>query len=231
MPNFFSTNIKSFVLGRRRITPGQKHALAQYSKQWCVSFNNLPLDLRHTFNSQNPVVVDIGFGMGDEVAHYALSNPNLNVLGIEVYKPGIGSLLRKIHFHNIKNLKIIEADARDVFEFMIPNDAITGVHVYFPDPWPKKKHKKRRLLQIEFLKLLELKLMANGSLEFLSDNEDYTSQVRTLVLQNTQFKKIKDDLVTDNGNRINSKFELKARATKSDVFQLSYLKTYYESNK
>jgi len=129
--------------------------------------------LEDLFNNNNPLVIEIGFGMGRATIEIAEQNPGINYLGIEVHRPGIGRLLMEIEKRGLANIRIVEGDAVDILESKISDSSVSGFHVFFPDPWPKKRHHKRRLMTRPFTDLLAAKLKPNGYIYMVSDWEDY----------------------------------------------------------
>ena len=131
------------------------------------------MDFQEVFGDKNEVTLEIGFGSGLATASIALENPGKNYLGVEVHRPGIGHLLWEIEKKNIANIRIIEYDAAGVFEKMIPSDSLAAIHVFFPDPWPKKRHRKRRLIQRPFTETMASRLRKGGYIYMVTDWEDY----------------------------------------------------------
>ncbi|GMO17578.1 MAG: tRNA (guanosine(46)-N7)-methyltransferase TrmB [Termitinemataceae bacterium] len=183
--------LKSYCLRSGRQTGAQKAAYNALYPCFCLPFSQSALNFAAVFDNANPVVCEIGFGMGSATAAIAESNPQINYLGVEVFKAGIGKLLWEIQNRMLKNIRIIEADAAQVFEFMIENESLSGIHVFFPDPWPKKRHHKRRLLQRPFTDTLAQKLKKEGYLYMVTDWEDYAqhalSELNQTVLLNNEF--------------------------------------------
>ncbi len=169
-------NIKSYVLRASRMSSGQKKAIETLSDKYCIEYKRETIDFRNYFR-QGDVCIEIGFGMGVATAEIAAKNPDMNYIGIEVHKPGVGRLLAAIEKTGLKNLMIINHDAVEVLTEMIPDNSITGVHIFFPDPWPKKKHHKRRLINTEFVSLLRKKLTPDGYIYAATDWEDYAGQM------------------------------------------------------
>jgi tRNA (guanine-N7-)-methyltransferase len=166
--------LKSYVIRAGRYTTAQKKAYETLSPDFLIPFSedNL-LDYKNIFNNTNNVYLEIGFGMGITTALIAETNPGKNYFGIEVHRPGIGRLLWEIEKRSLSNIRIIEYDAVHVTKAMIPSASIDGIHVFFPDPWPKKKHHKRRLIQRPFTETLTNCLKPNGYLYMVTDWEDY----------------------------------------------------------
>ena len=148
---FLTRHIRSFVMRRGHITASQRNTWARLNAIWGIPFVSKHIDFKELFGRDGPVILEIGFGMGETTATMARANPHWNLLGVEVYRPGVGALLGRIEKEGIKNIRIIEHDVIEVLAQMIPDESLDAVHIYFPDPWPKKRHHKRRLIQHEFL--------------------------------------------------------------------------------
>jgi tRNA (guanine-N7-)-methyltransferase len=169
--------IRSFVLRQGRMSPAQQRACDELMPRYGIAFDAQSLDYAAVFGRSAPVVLEIGFGMGETTAEIAASHPHVDFLGIEVHLPGVGALLRRIEAAGLANVRVIRHDAVEVVEAMIPADSLAGIHVYFPDPWPKKRHHKRRLLQAEFIHALAQRLGPAGYLHVATDWEDYATEV------------------------------------------------------
>jgi tRNA (guanine-N7-)-methyltransferase len=172
--------IKSYVLRAGRLSAAQKRAYEALFPRFGVPFPDpaagadaAPLDFPAIFGNANPVTAEIGFGMGMATAEIAAANADRNYLGIEVYRPGIGRLLWEIEKRGLQNIRIIEHDAVEVMEKLVPDRSLAALHVFFPDPWPKKRHHKRRLITRPFTDLLARKLAAGGYLYMVTDWADY----------------------------------------------------------
>jgi tRNA (guanine-N7-)-methyltransferase len=165
--------VHTFVLRAGRMTDAQKKAYETLSPRWCVPFNEFPINFIDVFDNVNPVTIEIGFGMGAATAIIAQNNPEKNYLGLEVHRPGVGRLLNEIEAKNLSNLYIIEHDAIEVLEKMIPDESVSAFHIFFPDPWPKKKHHKRRLVQRPRTEILAKKLAPGGYIYMATDWEPY----------------------------------------------------------
>jgi tRNA (guanine-N7-)-methyltransferase len=152
----------------------QRRSYDELSSRFCVPFTNaVPLDYASLFGSENPVTLEIGFGMGAATAGIAGQNPDKNYLAVEVYRPGIGRLLWEIEGRGLTNIRIIEHDGVEVVAGMIRDRSLAAVHLFFPDPWPKKRHHKRRLLTRPFTDLLARKLLPGAYLYMVTDWADY----------------------------------------------------------
>lgn len=165
--------IRSFVLRQGRLTPAQQRAVETLLPLYGVPYAAEPLDLDRAFGRPAPKILEIGFGMGAATAQIAAANPDKDYLGIEVHTPGVGNLLKLMEERELTNLRVIQHDAVEVLRHMIADASLDGVHIFFPDPWPKKRHHKRRLLQAEFVALLCSKLKPGGYLHFATDWEEY----------------------------------------------------------
>ncbi|MFA5467962.1 MAG: tRNA (guanosine(46)-N7)-methyltransferase TrmB [Sphaerochaetaceae bacterium] len=176
--------IKSFVLRQSRLKPAQLEALEKYSAEYVVPFGQTPLNFEDLFNNSNRVVLEIGFGMGDATLKIAQTMAQTNFLALEVYLNGFAKLLAKIGSLNLTNIKLIRFDAVEVLENMVSNHSLAGFHIFFPDPWPKKRHHKRRLMQPEFIELLCSKLAVGGYIYFITDWQEYADEVLALFAQN-----------------------------------------------
>jgi tRNA (guanine-N7-)-methyltransferase len=151
----------------------QKRSYETLGPRYFIPFSPFPPDYEGIFGNKNPLIIEIGFGMGIATAEIAGAHPEKNYLGIEVHKPGIGRLLWEIEKRHIGNIRIIEYDAVEVLAEMIPQGSVEGIHVFFPDPWPKKRHHKRRLITRPFTELLARRLRPGGYLYMVTDWADY----------------------------------------------------------
>ena len=170
--------IRSFVLRAGRTTSGQQRAIDDLGPRFLVPFQESVLDLPQTFNgSSRPKILEIGFGMGETTAKIAALRPEDDFLAIEVHPPGVGALLKLIGENNLTNLRLIRHDAVEVLEKMIAPNSLDGIHIYFADPWHKKRHHKRRLIQAEFVKLLVSRLKPGAYLHLATDWHNYAEQM------------------------------------------------------
>ena len=169
--------IRSFVLRAGRMGPGQQRALAELGPRFVLPFQPRPLDLDTVFGRHAPRVLEIGFGMGDATAQVAAAMPDKDFIGIEVHAPGVGALLKRIGEQGLTNLRIVQHDAVEVLAQMIPPRSLAGVHIWFPDPWHKKRHHKRRLVQPGFVDLLVSRLAPGGTVHCATDWQPYAEQM------------------------------------------------------
>jgi tRNA (guanine-N7-)-methyltransferase len=169
--------VRSFVLRAGRMGPGQQRALKELGPRFQLPYAPRPLDLVATFGRHAPCVLEIGFGMGDATAQVAAAQPGTDFIGIEVHAPGVGALLKRIGELELTNLRLVQHDAVEVLEAMIPAQSLAGVHIWFPDPWHKKRHHKRRLIQPAFVARLAGRLAPAGYLHCATDWRPYAEQM------------------------------------------------------
>jgi tRNA (guanine-N7-)-methyltransferase len=182
--------VRSFVLRQGRTSPAQQRALDALLPKFGVPASPAPLDFHAIFGRCAPVVLEIGFGMGETTAAIAKAHPDRDFLGIEVHGPGVGTLLNRLEAEHLTNVRVIRHDAVEVVGAMIAPATLAGVHVYFPDPWPKKRHHKRRLMKPPFVRELALRLLPGGYLHAATDWEEYARDMletfsREPLLENT----------------------------------------------
>ena len=169
--------IKSYVLRNNVLSDREKEIVLAYMREYGLFFEEGKLDPKEIYGNDNPFVIEIGFGMGDATTRIALEKRDVNFLGLEVYLMGFVKLLRDIGDNGIRNLRIMRFNAVDVLERMVEDGSVDGFHIFFPDPWPKKKHHKRRLLNDPFLRLLSSKLKKGGYIYFVTDWQEYADEV------------------------------------------------------
>jgi tRNA (guanine-N7-)-methyltransferase len=169
--------IRSFVTRAGRLSPAQARALEELGPQFCLPYQKTPLDSAAAFGREAPLILEIGFGMGGTTAAIAAAMPDRDFLGVEVHTPGVGSLLKLIGEQKLRNLRIVQHDAVEVVNHMIAPRSLAGVHVFFPDPWHKARHNKRRLLQPAFAALLASRLAPGAYQHCAPDCEDYAVQM------------------------------------------------------
>lgn len=213
----YRRRIRSFVRRTSRLSSAQEYALSHYRNNYCIELTDSCMDYESIFHNKNPVIVEIGFGMGHATIELAEKFPNYNFLGIEVHTPGVGKILDEIHKRQIENLKILQADAVDVLEQMIPQNSVAGFHIFFPDPWPKKKHHKRRLLQLEFVHKLTLRLCAGGYLYAATDWEEYAEQMLKVVSEEPLLLNPFNGFASDIDWRPKTSFERKGEAKQHQI--------------
>ncbi len=195
--------IRSYVIRKGRISDGQRRALAELWDQYGLESSDGLIDPSAQFETDQAVTIEIGFGMGDSLVQMAAEDPTRNFIGMEVHTPGIGHLLREADERGLTNLKVYSEDSIGVFEQCIPDESIACVQIFFPDPWPKKRHHKRRLIQGEFLGLILPRLKRGGILHIATDWEPYAEWIRELLHQHDGF------VFADAPVRPNTKYELR----------------------
>lgn len=170
---FSRRSIRSFVLRQGRMSEAQQRYLDTVLPRIGLAYREAPLDLDAAFGRGAPKIVEIGFGMGETTARIAAAHPENDYLGIEVHTPGVGALCKLVEEQGLGNVRIMQHDAVEVLRDMIPDGTLAGVHVFFPDPWRKKRHHKRRIIQPDFVALIASKLAPGGYLHCATDWEDY----------------------------------------------------------
>lgn len=169
--------VRSYVLRGGRLGPGQQRALSELGPRYVLPFQASPFDASAAFGRAAPLLLEIGFGMGDATAQVAARLPGHNLLGIEVHEAGVGALLKRIGEGGLRNLRLLRHDAVEVLQQMIAPGSLAGVHLWFPDPWPKKRHHKRRLVQPDFVALVASRLQPGGYLHCATDWQPYAEQM------------------------------------------------------
>lgn len=216
--------VKTYVLRAGRMTAAQEKAYKQLAPAYCIPFENKRINFVDIFGNTNPIIVEIGFGMGDATWQIAKANPNINYIGIEVHTPGVGKLLSEIQKNELKNLYIIEYDAMEVLQNMFGDNSINGFHIFFPDPWPKKKHHKRRMLQRPRTDLLAKKLSAGGYLYFVTDWLEYAEFALEQLTDTPGLKNKYDGFAEPQLWRNQTKFERKGMAADRVITEIFFEK-------
>ncbi len=173
--------IRSYVLRAGRMTPGQQRAYERCWQRWGLEHADGPLDYDAAFGRSGPAVLEIGFGMGQSLVEMAAAAPDTNFIGIEVHRPGVGRLLHSMEERGVDNIRIYCHDAVEVLRDCIPDASLDTVQIFFPDPWHKKRHHKRRLIQPEFVNQLIAKLKPGGTLHLATDWENYAGQMMEVL--------------------------------------------------
>ena len=173
--------IRSYVLRQGRVSNAQQRAYDTLLPEFGIPFAHELLDLDRVFGRRAPKILEIGFGMGETTAAIAAAHPDNDYLGIDVHTPGVGSLLKQIHARGLPNVRIVQHDAVEVLAHMIAPSTFDGVHIFFPDPWPKKRHHKRRLIQPAFVALLVERTKTGAYLHVATDWQDYAEQALAVL--------------------------------------------------
>jgi tRNA (guanine-N7-)-methyltransferase len=199
--------IRSFVLRQGRVSNAQQRAHETLLPQFGIPYAPQIVDLDRIFGRGAPKVLEIGFGMGETTAAIAALHPEIDYLGIEVHTPGVGSLLKVIAAQNLANVRIVQHDAVEVLRNMIAPDTFDAAHVFFPDPWPKKRHHKRRLIQREFIALLVERMKAGAYLHVATDWQEYAEQILAVLSAEPALANSVDGYAPRPGYRPQTKFE------------------------
>jgi tRNA (guanine-N7-)-methyltransferase len=178
--------IRSFVLRQGRVSNAQRQALETLMPEYGISFGTDLLDLAHIFSRSAPTFLEIGFGMGETTAAIAREHPENDYLAIEVHTPGVGSLLKQIKELGLTNVRVLQRDVVELLQDALPPECLAGVHIFFPDPWPKARHHKRRLIQPPFVALLCRHLKPGGYIHAATDWQDYAEQILAVFADQSQ---------------------------------------------
>jgi tRNA (guanine-N7-)-methyltransferase len=214
--------IRSYVLRQGRISPAQQRALQELHARYGVDFRDAPLDPEELFGRRSQLVLEIGSGMGETTAAIAAAHPDTDFIAVEVHAPGVGSLLRRIESLGLNNLRVVRHDAVDVLARMIADSSLAGIHLFFPDPWPKKRHYKRRLVQPEFVALAARKLAPGGTLHAATDWPDYAEQMLAVLSAEPLLENVAKGYATRPAGRPLTKFEHRGLALGHPVRDLVF---------
>lgn len=212
--------IRSFTLREGRFTKAQREAIKQLFPIYGLALDDGKLDFQQIFGRAAETILEIGFGMGDTLVAMAEQNPQKNFIGVEVFRPGIGSILQQIHAKQLKNIRIIHHDAVEVLQNYIADNSLAGVQIFFPDPWPKRRHHKRRLIQVEFIKLIQQKLKSQGFLHIATDWEDYAKHVKKILVRVEGF--IEKNI--ESFNRPITKFEQRGKKLHHQIWDMAFVR-------
>lgn len=182
--------IRSFVRREGRLTPGQQRALTDLWPKFGIPFTDGKLAFNTIFGNSNPVTLEIGFGNGESLAKMAAAAPERNFVGIEVHRPGVGNLLKQCQEQELNNVRVMTEDAVEILTSMIPDQSLDMIQIFFPDPWHKKRHHKRRLIQTEFIQLLARKQAPTARLHFATDWQEYAEHTIDVFSQSERYRKL-----------------------------------------
>ena len=217
--------IRSFVLRQGRLTPAQQRAIDDAMPIYGVTYASKRLDLDKLFGrSDSAKIVEIGFGMGETTAKIAHSQPERDFLGLEVHTPGVGSLLKQVQALQLGNVRVIQHDAVEVLNHMIEDASLDGVHIFFPDPWHKKRHHKRRLIQAGFVALLCRKLKPGAYLHVATDWQEYAKWVLEVLNAETALANTAQDYAPKPDYRPLTKFEQRGLKLGHGVWDLVFIR-------
>jgi tRNA (guanine-N7-)-methyltransferase len=217
--------IRSYVLRQGRFSPGQQRAYEEQLPRFGVPYAAAPLDWDALFGSKVPLIAEIGSGMGETTARIAAAHPGNGYLAIEVHTPGVGSLLKQLAEQGLTNVRIIQHDAVEVLRDMVPAGALAGVHVFFPDPWPKKRHHKRRLIQAPFAALLATRLAPGGYLHVATDWQEYAEHILQVLCATPGLANTAADFVPRPASRPETKFERRGVGLGHGVWDIFFRRT------
>lgn len=218
--------IRSFVLRQGRLTTAQQNALDNYWQYYGVDFSESPLDLAALFRRKALITLEIGFGDGDSLLEQAINYPERDFIGIEVHRPGVGHLLNRIHQENISNLLVMRHDAVDVLNHQIPESSLDCVQLFFPDPWHKRKHQKRRILQNLFIVTIRKKLKTGGKFHMATDWQHYAEHMLKEMESAEGFSNAagKGNFAAHKKTRPQTKFERRGLKLGHEVWDLVFTK-------
>ncbi|WP_273021247.1 tRNA (guanosine(46)-N7)-methyltransferase TrmB [Rheinheimera sp.] len=222
----YMRKIRSFVLREGRLTKGQQHALDTYWPDYGLQYQSSALQLADVFGRSSAVVLEIGFGMGKSLVQMAKEAPEKDFIGIEVHRPGVGACLSDAVAQQVKNLRVFEHDAVEVLEDTIADNSLDTVQLFFPDPWHKKRHHKRRIVQPEFVQLLRRKLKPGGVFHMATDWENYAGHMLEVMQAAEGFSNLSADntYVERPEHRPLTKFEQRGQRLGHGVWDLMYKK-------
>jgi len=216
--------IRSFVLRQGRVSKAQRNAHAALLPVYGVPFSPAALDLGRLFGRAAPKILEIGFGMGETTAAIAREHPENDYLGIEVHTPGVGSLLKRIADLHLENVRVVQHDAVEVLQHMIAPAVLAGVHLFFPDPWPKKRHHKRRLIQPPFVALLASRMKPGATVHTCTDWEEYAQQMLQVLSADRALENTASGYAERPDTRPETKFERRGLDLGHRVWDLVFRK-------
>ena len=214
--------IRSFVTRAGRMGPGQARALAELGPRFVLPYSASPVDFAAVFDRVAPRVIEIGFGMGDATARIAQAQPGTDFVGVEVHEPGVGALLKRIGEQALANLRLVQHDAVEVLQHMVAPASLHAAHIFFPDPWHKKRHHKRRLIQAEFVRLLASRIEPGGYVHCATDWQPYAQQMLEVLSADAALANTGDGFVARPGYRPLTKFENRGLALGHGVWDLVF---------
>jgi tRNA (guanine-N7-)-methyltransferase len=218
--------VKSFVLRTGRVSSRQQCALDQWLVDYELSSPGKPWNLDRAFGRAAETVVEIGFGMGQSLVEMAKVSPETNFIGIEVHRAGIGSLVAALHDEVLSNVRVAPYDAVEILKMCITDASLAGIQVFFPDPWPKKRHQKRRLIQAEFVRVLASKLKLGGFLHCATDWEEYAMQMQSVLSAETMLRNVQTEggFIPRPQRRPLTKFEQRGSRLGHGVWDLMFVR-------
>ncbi|HIP94092.1 MAG TPA: tRNA (guanosine(46)-N7)-methyltransferase TrmB [Leucothrix sp.] len=225
MTDKFIRTIRSFVLRQGRLTKSQELALKTVWPIYGINRGDSPLDFSALFEQSAPVTLEIGFGDGVSLAEMAENAPDKNFIGIEVHRPGVGRLLHLIQQKDLKNVRVMDDDAVQIIKHRIPKQSLECVQLFFPDPWHKKRHNKRRIVQTDFVSLIASRLKSGGIFHLATDWEPYAEQMAEVMEASSEFESLSDSPFSAKPeDRPTTKFEKRGLKLGHGVWDLLYKK-------
>lgn len=218
--------VRSYVLRQGRMTDAQKHAIDTLLDKYGIELTDELMDFEQVFANSNQVILEIGFGMGQSLAQMGVDNPQNNYLGIEVHRPGVGRLMSELEQREIQNVRVLNDDAVQVLNHHIKDDSLSGVQIFFPDPWPKKKHHKRRIIQREFIQHILGKLKQDGFIHVATDWAPYAEHIIEVLdqipeLKNAEGTELHRKLIE---SRPDTRFESRGLKLGHDICDVVYIR-------
>jgi tRNA (guanine-N7-)-methyltransferase len=214
--------IRSYVLRQGRFSRAQQRAHAELLPRFGLPPGGGPLDFRALFGREAPVIAEIGFGMGETTARIAAEHPGNDYLAIEVHSPGVGSLLKRIEERGLSNVRVAQHDAVEVLRDRVPPASLAGIHLFFPDPWPKKRHHKRRLVQPAFAELAASRLARGGRIHVATDWQEYAEHVLQVLCATPGLRNTAADFAPRPESRPETKFERRGLKLGHGVWDLVF---------
>lgn len=222
--NYKNKPIRSFVIRQRRLAPNKQKIFDEAWKTYGLDSTSEKISSEKIFGRTAPLILEIGFGMGLTLFNSAKKYPEQNFIGIEVHQPGIVALLAQLKTHPLNNIRIINADAAMVLQQCILDNSLSRVLIFFPDPWPKTRHHKRRLIQPEFITLLQKKLKSKGVLHIATDWEDYANHILCVLKNNPAFATLEPhESSAILADRVSTKFEQRGKKQGHKIFDLLFI--------
>ena len=218
--------IKSFVLRQGRLTKAQQHALDKHWQDYGIDYSEQVLSFDNLFNNNHEVIIEIGFGNGESLLQQVMNQPQYNFIGIEVHGPGVGHLIHHANSEELHNIKVIRFDAVEVLKHQIADNSIKQVQLFFPDPWHKKRHHKRRIINPEFIRLIHQKLKTGGLFHMATDWQHYANQMLEQMDSAEGFNNTSGtgNFSTGTATRCETKFERRGLKLGHGVWDLIYEK-------
>lgn len=220
-------SIRSYVRREGHITPAQQRALKDLWPRYGIEAGEALIDFDAVFERRAPVILEIGFGNGDALVAEAAAHPENNYIGIEVHRPGVGTLLRKLESAELKNVRVMLTDAKEVLTAQIPEASLSGVRLFFPDPWPKQRHRKRRLVQPDFSALVKCKLVPAGYIHLATDCKDYAEHMDSVLSRTPGLAEASrlDEFKAMMASRGPTRFEQRGRKLGNQIWDLVFQRT------